>query len=245
MVAGSACSGRAVAVSAGPVTSRAGQVASAGLPARGRPRGRISLARLGSRPASASARRSRNSIWALVLRSSSLAHRARASWTAGSNCSRHRRGRAPSHTASGPAIVSKSVRRQLRGLANRLRHIDLRLARFSCPCGSVCGRPSGAASIPARTSPRACVHPAVAGRGHGPRHDQVIYYQYRADRARRTLRGVDEQVAKAEKAVAGKAAVKRSRFIRLSGGRNHSGCPSTTCRPGRSTATGATRSKRA
>ena len=36
------------------------------------------------------------------------------------------------------------------------------------------------------------------------RRDQVIYYQYRADRARRTLRGIDEQVAKAEKAVAGK-----------------------------------------
>ena len=38
------------------------------------------------------------------------------------------------------------------------------------------------------------------------RRDQVIYYQYRADRARRTLRGIDEQVAKAEKAVAGKTA---------------------------------------
>jgi hypothetical protein len=50
------------------------------------------------------------------------------------------------------------------------------------------------------------------------RKDQVIYYQYRADRARRTLRGVDEQVAKAEKAVAGKVPVKRNRFITLSGG---------------------------
>lgn len=38
------------------------------------------------------------------------------------------------------------------------------------------------------------------------RRDQVIYYQYKADRARRTLRGIDEQVAKAEKAVAGKGA---------------------------------------
>ena len=35
------------------------------------------------------------------------------------------------------------------------------------------------------------------------RRDQVIYYQYRSDRARRTLRGIDEQVAKAERAVAG------------------------------------------
>jgi len=50
------------------------------------------------------------------------------------------------------------------------------------------------------------------------RRDQVIYYQYRHDRARRTSRGIDEQVAKAEQAVAGKAPVKRNRFIRLSGG---------------------------
>jgi hypothetical protein len=47
------------------------------------------------------------------------------------------------------------------------------------------------------------------------RRDQVIYYQYKADRARRTLRGIDEQVAKAEKAVAGKVPVKRNRFIQL------------------------------
>jgi Transposase DDE domain len=51
----------------------------------------------------------------------------------------------------------------------------------------------------------------------GGRRDQVIYYQYRHDRARRTLRGIDEQVAKAEKAVAGKVAVKRNRFIKLTG----------------------------
>ena len=38
-----------------------------------------------------------------------------------------------------------------------------------------------------------------------------------ADRARRTLRGIDEQVGKAEKAVAGKAPVKRNRFIKLTG----------------------------
>jgi transposase len=50
------------------------------------------------------------------------------------------------------------------------------------------------------------------------RKDQVIYYQHKADRARRTLRGVDEQVAKAENAVAGKAPVKCNRFIALSGG---------------------------
>jgi hypothetical protein len=50
------------------------------------------------------------------------------------------------------------------------------------------------------------------------RRDQVIYYQYRADRARRTLRGIDEQIGKAEKAVAGKVPVKRNRFITLAGG---------------------------
>nr|WP_167175792.1 IS1634 family transposase [Saccharomonospora amisosensis] len=49
------------------------------------------------------------------------------------------------------------------------------------------------------------------------RRDQVMYYQYKADRARRTLRGIDEQVAKAEKAVKGEVAVKRNRFVQLSG----------------------------
>jgi hypothetical protein len=51
---------------------------------------------------------------------------------------------------------------------------------------------------------------------HAGRRDQTIYYQYRHDRARRTLRGIDEQIAKAEKAVAGNAPVKRNRFIQLS-----------------------------
>ena len=50
------------------------------------------------------------------------------------------------------------------------------------------------------------------------RRDQVIYYQYKADRARRTLRGIDDPVAKAERAVAGQTAVKRNRFVQLSGG---------------------------
>jgi hypothetical protein len=49
------------------------------------------------------------------------------------------------------------------------------------------------------------------------RRDQVIYYQYKADRARRTLRGIDEQIKKAEQAVAGKVPVKRNRFIQLAG----------------------------
>jgi hypothetical protein len=45
----------------------------------------------------------------------------------------------------------------------------------------------------------------------------MIYYQFRADRARRALRGIDEQVARAAKAVAGLAPVKRNRFIALDG----------------------------
>jgi hypothetical protein len=42
----------------------------------------------------------------------------------------------------------------------------------------------------------------------------VIYYQYKTDQARRTLRGIDEQAARA---VAGLAPVKRNRFIALNG----------------------------
>jgi hypothetical protein len=47
------------------------------------------------------------------------------------------------------------------------------------------------------------------------RRDQVIYYLYKAVRARRTLHGIDEQVAKDQQAVEGKAPVKRNRFIKL------------------------------
>ncbi|GGO17110.1 hypothetical protein GCM10010116_34580 [Microbispora rosea subsp. aerata] len=50
-----------------------------------------------------------------------------------------------------------------------------------------------------------------------PRRDRMIYHQYRSERARRTLRSIDEQVAKAQRAVDGQAPVKRNRFIRLSG----------------------------
>ena len=78
---------------------------------------------------------------------------------------------------------------------------------------------SGGASIPASRSRDGQVftQPWPAG-PNGGRRDQVIYYQYKADRARRTLRGIDEQVKKAEQAVAGKTPVKRNRFIQLSGG---------------------------
>ena len=54
----------------------------------------------------------------------------------------------------------------------------------------------------------------------GPKTDQrrrTIFYQYRADRAKRTLKGIDTQIAKAEQAVAGKTAVKRNRFVQLTG----------------------------
>jgi hypothetical protein len=66
--------------------------------------------------------------------------------------------------------------------------------------------PSAIASILSRNSPT------------GSRRDHGIYYQYKGDRARRTLRGIDEQVAKAEKADAGATPVKRNRFVQLSGG---------------------------
>jgi len=52
----------------------------------------------------------------------------------------------------------------------------------------------------------------------GGRRDQLICCQYQADRARRTLRGIGEQVKKAGQAVAGKAPVKRNRFIQLPAG---------------------------
>lgn len=51
------------------------------------------------------------------------------------------------------------------------------------------------------------------------RRDHVIYYQYRADRARRTLRGIDEQVKNAQAAIGGKAAIKRNRFVTITGGK--------------------------
>jgi hypothetical protein len=51
----------------------------------------------------------------------------------------------------------------------------------------------------------------------GARREARIYYQYRSARARRTLRGIDQQVAKAEQAAAGKAPVKRNRFLTVTG----------------------------
>ena len=55
----------------------------------------------------------------------------------------------------------------------------------------------------------------------GPKADQrrrTTLYQYKSDRARRSVHGIEQQVAKAEMAVAGQAAIKRNRFVTLSGG---------------------------
>ena len=62
--------------------------------------------------------------------------------------------------------------------------------------------------------------PATGAQKAAGRRDKMINYQYRADRGRRTLRGIDEQVAEAEKAVVGIVPVKRNRFITLAGGQH-------------------------
>lgn len=54
--------------------------------------------------------------------------------------------------------------------------------------------------------------PAPPSRNRG---DWTLYYQYSASRARKTLHGIDEQVRKAEEAVAGHGAIKRNRFVKL------------------------------
>jgi hypothetical protein len=58
--------------------------------------------------------------------------------------------------------------------------------------------------------------PSIMGSKADPRR-RTIFYQYRADRARRTLKGIDQQIVKAEKAVAGQTPVKRNRFVQLTG----------------------------
>ena len=45
--------------------------------------------------------------------------------------------------------------------------------------------------------------------------DSVTHFHYSHDRARRTRRGIDEQVAKAQRAVDGAVAIKRNRYIDL------------------------------
>ncbi|HEY6685776.1 MAG TPA: IS1634 family transposase [Propionibacteriaceae bacterium] len=56
--------------------------------------------------------------------------------------------------------------------------------------------------------------PSIMGGKADPRR-RMIFYQYQADRARRTLKGIDQQIVKAEKAVAGQTPVKRNRFVQL------------------------------
>ena len=60
------------------------------------------------------------------------------------------------------------------------------------------------------------VQPMIMGTKADPRR-RTIFYQYRADRARRALKGIDQQIGKAEKAVAGQTPVKRNRFVQLTG----------------------------
>jgi hypothetical protein len=43
----------------------------------------------------------------------------------------------------------------------------------------------------------------------------VVYYQWRAKRARRDLKGIDKTLAKARKAVAGEAPAKKNRFVKV------------------------------
>jgi hypothetical protein len=55
----------------------------------------------------------------------------------------------------------------------------------------------------------------------GPKAEQrrrTTIYQYNIDRARRSVHGIEQQVAKAEKGVAGHVAIKRNRFVTLTGG---------------------------
>lgn len=59
--------------------------------------------------------------------------------------------------------------------------------------------------------------PLIMGTKADTRH-RTAYYQYRTDRAKRTLHGIDTQVTKAEKAIAGQVPIKRNRFITLTGG---------------------------
>jgi Transposase DDE domain len=59
--------------------------------------------------------------------------------------------------------------------------------------------------------------PMIMGSKAEQRRRSTIY-QYKTDRARRILHSIDQQIAKAEKAVAGQAAIKRNRFVTLTGG---------------------------
>ena len=122
-------------------------------------------------------------------------------------------GKTPGATDHGRAAHRRdrvpSTGRGLRGQQGRDRHHDPDDQRLH---GRL--RPPRRRGRPRRAAPESQPWPA------GPsdqRRDETVYYRYSADRARRTLRGIDTQVAKAEKAVAGKIPVKRNRFVHLSG----------------------------
>ena len=59
------------------------------------------------------------------------------------------------------------------------------------------------------------VQPRVMGPKTDPRQ-RTIFYQYRADRAKRTLKGIDSRSRKRRRR-SGQAAVKRNRFVQLTG----------------------------
>ena len=112
------------------------------------------------------------------------------------------------------------------GMISEANQIALQASGFSFilgtrspSCPTWCA--NGVTSTPTRRSPTGRSSPSpgrppAAEKARGI-PDRVVYYQYRHDRARRTLRGIDEQVAKAERAVDGHAPVKRNRFIKLTG----------------------------
>lgn len=49
----------------------------------------------------------------------------------------------------------------------------------------------------------------------GARREQMFHYRYRADYARRTIKGLEEQLVKARKVVSGEASVKKNRYVKL------------------------------
>ena len=71
---------------------------------------------------------------------------------------------------------------------------------------------------PGDTPPDGLILSAFTPTPLGARHPWRTFWQYRADRATRSLHGIDTQVAKAERQVAGRTPVKRNRFVQLHGG---------------------------
>ena len=69
---------------------------------------------------------------------------------------------------------------------------------------------------PGQTPPDGLVLTQLMPKAPGARRPWTTFYQYRAGRAARSLHGIDQQVAKAVKAVAGKTPVKKNRFVRIS-----------------------------